>query len=64
MKGTWKRGRPHKRQRDEAENDLNITGIKNRQDMVSDHQGMENDCIRRQGPPQTVVLTENKPKLS
>jgi hypothetical protein len=36
MEGTRKIGRPHKRWRDEAEGDLNIIGIKNRQAMVTD----------------------------
>jgi hypothetical protein len=30
MERTRKRGRPHKRRRDEVEKDLNIMGIKNR----------------------------------
>jgi hypothetical protein len=36
MEGTRKRGRMHKRRRDEAEENLNIKGTENRQAMVSD----------------------------
>lgn len=42
MEGLRKRGRPHKRQRDRIEEDLNIMGIKNRQAVARDL-GMKED---------------------
>ena len=59
MEGKRKRGRRRKRWRHEAEEKLNVIGVKNRGDFQRPL-GMEDDCFGSQGPQRTVGLEEEE----
>jgi hypothetical protein len=59
MEGKRKRGRLRKRWRHEAEEKLNVIGVKNRGDLQRPL-GMEDDCFGSQGPQRTVGLEEER----
>jgi len=60
--GRRKRGRQHKRWRDEVEEHLNVIGIRKEAGSGQKPSVMEEDCTESQGTPRTVALDQETKK--